>query len=183
MRRATLAVAFFFSIPANARDRVSSLSPEFQLQRLVMKRRRFLAALALLACAPRALTQETPLVEVWRSATCGCCGEWVKHLNANGFATKVNFVEDTTPMRRALGIPEPLASCHTAKVGGYAIEGHVPASDIRRLLAQRPKARGLAAPGMPAGSPGMDVPGSPPYEVLLVENGGTSTVFARHVPR
>jgi hypothetical protein len=147
-----------------------------------MNRRRFLATLALAACAPGALAVET-LVEVWRSPTCGCCGAWVKHLNENGFATRVHMVDDTSAMRRTLGIPERLGSCHTAKVGGYAIEGHVPAADIRRLLAQRPDARGLAAPGMPAGSPGMDVPGSPPYEVLLVAGDGTATVFARHVPR
>jgi hypothetical protein len=94
----------------------------------------------------------------------------------------VNSVADAAPVRSAFGIPDRLGSCHTAKVGGYAIEGHVPASDIRRLLAEKPKAIGLAAPGMPAGSPGMDVPNSPPYEVLLVRSDGTTTLFARHVP-
>jgi hypothetical protein len=148
-----------------------------------MNRRRFLSFLSLAALPGAAFAQEAPLVEVWRSPTCGCCGAWVKHLNENGFATKVNMVEDTSAMRRALGIPEALGSCHTAKVGGYAIEGHVPASDIRRLLAQRPKARGLAAPGMPAGSPGMDLPNSPPYDVVLVASDGKASVFARHVPR
>jgi hypothetical protein len=148
-----------------------------------MNRRRFLATLVLAACAPGALAVETPLVEVWRSPTCGCCGAWVKHLNENGFATKVHMVDDTSAVRRVLGIPERLGSCHTAKVGGYAIEGHVPAADMKRLLAERPKARGLAAPGMPAGSPGMDVPGSPPYEVVLVASDGQPAVFARHVPR
>jgi hypothetical protein len=145
-----------------------------------MKRREFLAALGLAAVAPAALAQPAPLVEVWRSPTCGCCGEWVKHLQRNGFATKVHRVEDTAPVRRKLGIPESLGSCHTAKVGGYAIEGHVPAADIRRLLARKPRARGLTAPGMPAGSPGMDVPNSPPYEVLIVGEDGKATVFARH---
>jgi len=148
-----------------------------------MNRREFLATLALAAAAPAALAVETPLVEVWRSPTCGCCGEWVKHLQKNGFATKVHMVDDTSAMRRALGIPAELGSCHTAKVEGYAIEGHVPASDIKRLLAQRPRARGLAAPGMPAGSPGMDVPGSPPYEVVLVAADGAASVYSRHVPR
>ena len=148
-----------------------------------MNRRRFLSFAALAALSPRAFAQETPLVEVWRSPTCGCCGAWVKHLQENGFATKVHMVDDTSAMRRAMGIPEALGSCHTAKVGGYAIEGHVPASDIRRLLAQRPKARGLAAPGMPAGSPGMDLPNSPPYEVVLVQEDGKASVYARHVPR
>jgi len=101
----------------------------------------------------------------------------------NGFATKVHMVDDTAPIRKQLGIPEKLGSCHTAKVEGYAIEGHVPASDIRRLLAEKPRARGLAAPGMPAGSPGMDMPNSPPYDVLLVGNDGSATRFARHTPR
>ena len=123
---------------------------------------------------------EAPLVEVWRSPSCGCCEQWVKHLQRSGFRTKVNSMEDTASVRRAVGIPQPLASCHTAKVAGYAIEGHVPAKDIQRLLAQKPKARGLAAPGMPAGSPGMDVANSPPYDVLLVREDGTTEVFARH---
>jgi hypothetical protein len=92
----------------------------------------------------------------------------------------VHMVEDTSAKRRELGVPEALGSCHTAKVGGYAIEGHVPASDIRRLLAEKPKARGLTAPGMPAGSPGMDVPNSPPYDVLLIAPDASTTVYARH---
>lgn len=149
-----------------------------------MKRRDFLATCALAAAAPAALARSSPpVVEVWRSPTCGCCGAWVKHLQQNGFATRVHMVEDTAPVRRRLGIPESLGSCHTAKVGEYAIEGHVPASDIRRLLAEKPRARGLTAPGMPAGSPGMDVPDSPPYEVLLVGEDGQATLYARHVPK
>jgi hypothetical protein len=148
-----------------------------------MKRRRFIAALALAVVARAAPAQEKRVVQVWRSPSCGCCGAWVKHLQENGFSTQVHLVDDTSAMRRSLGIPERFGSCHTAKVGGYAIEGHVPAGDIRRLLAERPNARGLAAPGMPAGSPGMDVPNSPPYEILLIGNDEKSTVFARHVPR
>ena len=146
-----------------------------------MKRRDFLATLALAAAAPAALAQQKPLVEVWRSPTCGCCGAWIDYLERNGFRTKVHMVEDTAPMRRRMGIPERLGSCHTAKVGGYAIEGHVPASDIRKLLAAKPRAVGLAVPGMPVGSPGMEQ-GSmkQPYEVLLVLPEGKSTVFARH---
>lgn len=148
-----------------------------------MNRRHFIATLTLAALAPAAMAQQKPLVEVWRSPTCGCCGAWVTHLQKNGFATKVHMVDDTAAIRRQLGIPASLGSCHTAKVGGYAIEGHVPASDIRRLLAERPKARGLAAPGMPAGSPGMDVPNSPPYEVVMVGEDGSATLYARHTPR
>jgi hypothetical protein len=145
-----------------------------------MKRRDFLGAALAAAFAPRAIAQKQQLVEVWRSPTCGCCGDWVKHLQREGFATKVNMVDDTAPVRAAAGMPEKLGSCHTAKVGGYVIEGHVPASDIRRLLAEKPKALGLTAPGMPAGSPGMDVPNSPPYEVLLVTSDGKTSLFQRH---
>lgn len=146
-----------------------------------MKTREFVLAMGLALLAPGAVAQAT-LVEVWKSDSCGCCGEWIKHLQKSGFATRVHSVADAAPMRRALGIPDRLGSCHTAKVGGYAIEGHVPASDIRKLLAEKPRAIGLTAPGMPQGSPGMDVPNSPPYEVLLVGEGGSTTLFARHVP-
>lgn len=149
----------------------------------MMKRRHFLKLAAAAAALPLpALAQAaSPLVEVWRSPTCGCCGAWIKHLQENGFATKVNLVDDTSDARRAAGIPERLGSCHTAKVGGYAIEGHVPASDIRKLLAAKPKAIGLAVPGMPVGSPGMEQGAmKQPYEVLLVLPEGKSTVFARH---
>ena len=145
-----------------------------------MKRRDFLATAVMAAFAPAVLAQEATLVEVWRSPTCGCCGEWVKHLQKNGFATRVHMVEDTGPVRRAAGLPDRLGSCHTARVNGYVIEGHVPASDIRRLLAQKPKALGLTAPGMPAGAPGMDIPNSPPYEVLLVKDDGSTSLYKRH---
>lgn len=145
-----------------------------------MKKRAFLAAAALALAAPWALGQKMPLVEVWKSDSCGCCAEWVKHMEKNGFATKVHRVEDTSPVRRALGMPERMASCHTAKVEGYVIEGHVPASDVKKLLAQKPRARGLAAPGMPAGSPGMDIPDSPPYQTYLVRADGGAQVYARH---
>lgn len=148
-----------------------------------MKRRHFILSFALAAAAPAAFAQATPLVEIWRSPGCGCCGAWVKHLQQSGFATRVHMVDDTSVMRRSLGIPDAMGACHSARVGGYAIEGHVPASDIRRLLAERPKARGLAVPGMPPGSPGMDVPNSPPFEVLLMDGRGGSSLYARHTPR
>jgi hypothetical protein len=146
-----------------------------------MKRREFLAAAVTAAFAPQLLAQKQgPLVEVWRAPNCGCCGAWVRHLEKNGFTVKVNIVQDAAPVRRAAGIPDELGSCHTAKVNGYVIEGHVPASDIQRLLAEKPKAIGLTAPGMPAGAPGMDVPNSPPYEVLLVKGDGSTTLYKRH---
>ena len=121
-----------------------------------------------------------PLVEVWKGPSCGCCKDWVRHLEANGFNVKAHD-DGNADARRRLGMPVDLGSCHTALVGGYAIEGHVPAADIKRLLAERPQAVGLAVPGMPVGSPGMDGPdyGSrrDPYDVLLVAKGGGSTVF------
>lgn len=149
-------------------------------------RRRWLvaaAAWASLPAATRAWAAERPLVEVWKSPTCGCCKDWIAHLEANGFGVKVNDVGNTG-MRGRLGIPVALGSCHTAIVGGYAIEGHVPARDIQRLLAERPSAIGLAVPGMPIGSPGMDGPvyggRRDRYDVLLLRNDGSTAVFASH---
>ena len=143
-------------------------------------RREFLALLAAAAAAPAIVRAESPtLVEIWKSPQCGCCDDWTKHLQKNGFATKVNVVADTTPARRAAGIVEALGSCHTARVGGYSIEGHVPAKDIRRLLAEKPKAIGLAIPGMPQSAPGMDNPGHP-YNVLLVALDGRTSIYSRN---
>ena len=149
-------------------------------------RRRWLIAAAALASLPAAMrtrAAERTLVEVWKSPSCGCCKDWVTHLEGNGFAVKVNEVGNTG-MRGRLGIPAALGSCHTALVGGYAIEGHVPARDIQRLLAERPSAIGLAVPGMPIGSPGMDGPeyGSrrERYDVLLLRKDGSTAVFASH---
>jgi hypothetical protein len=102
------------------------------------------------------------------------------HLRANGFRVKPIHVEDNGPMRRRLGLSDKLAGCHTAVVQGYAIEGHVPAREIKRLLAEKPKAKGLAVPGMPAGSPGMPSDRPQPYEVLLVKPDGTTAVYHRY---
>jgi hypothetical protein len=123
--------------------------------------------------------QET-LVEVWKDASCGCCKDWMQHLELNGFSVRA-FDTGNTAMRAKLGIPARLGSCHTARVGGYVIEGHVPAREIRRLLKERPAALGLAVPGMPIGSPGMDGPAygdrRDPYDVLLVHADGATRVF------
>jgi hypothetical protein len=119
------------------------------------------------------------VVEVYKSASCGCCGAWVKHLQANGFATKVHNVDSPSDYRAKLGMPQALGSCHTASVGGYVIEGHVPAADIKRLLAEKPKARGLAVPAMPVGSPGMEGPRKDPYDVFLVQTNGSYSIY-RH---
>ena len=127
---------------------------------------------------------EQRVVEIWKSPECGCCKDWVAHLEANGFKTKV-YETGNAAMRTGLGIPEKFGSCHTGKIDGYAIEGHVLAGDIQRLLQQRPVAIGLAVPGMPVGSPGMDGPAyggrRDPYAVLLIGKDGTATVFQAHV--
>lgn len=149
-----------------------------------LRRRGFVIALGLSPWAG-AMAQQQPkvLVEVWKDAGCECCKDWVSHLQAHGFAVKTNE-SGNQAMRAKLGIPPQLGSCHTAFVGGYAIEGHVPAPDIRRLLKERPPAVGLAVPGMPVGSPGMDgaVYGKrrDPYDVLLVLKSGEAKVFASY---
>jgi hypothetical protein len=152
-----------------------------------MPSRSLLAALCLAvlgaSSALAASNADAPAIEVWKSATCQCCGNWVKHLEANGFAVTVNATEPTAleRLKAQAGITSKLASCHTAKIDGYVIEGHVPASDIRRLMAEKPEAIGLAVPGMPVGSPGMEQgPAAEPYDVLLLKKDGTTQVFARH---
>lgn len=138
-----------------------------------------------LAAAPLAgwAAKDKVLVEVWKDPSCGCCKDWVSHLEANGFAVKVNETGNNA-MRAKLGIPQKLGSCHTALVGGYAVEGHVPAADIRKLLKDKPKAIGLTVPGMPVGSPGMDgaIYGKrrDPYDVLLVLASGETRVFSSY---
>jgi hypothetical protein len=123
-----------------------------------------------------------PKLVVHKSPYCGCCEQWVEHIKHAGFDVEVREVDNLGPIKEALGVPAGAGSCHTAEVGGYFVEGHVPAQDIKRLLAEQPAARGLAAPGMPPGSPGMPVPDGQeqPYEVLLIGADGTATVYARH---
>jgi hypothetical protein len=120
-------------------------------------------------------------VVVYKSATCGCCKEWVKHLQANGFSVKAHDVDDVVRYKTAHGVPYALGSCHTATVGGYTIEGHVPANDIKRLLKERPAVTGLAVPGMPIGSPGMEVGDKKErYEVLTFDKQGKTGVYNRY---
>jgi hypothetical protein len=125
-------------------------------------------------------TQSQPLVDVWKDPNCGCCQDWVQHLEANGFQVKLHDGGNLEAKAR-LGVPRALGGCHTAQVGGYAVEGHVPAREIRRLLKERPKAVGLAVPGMPVGSPGMNGPiygnKKDPYDVLLIQADGSSQVY------
>jgi hypothetical protein len=146
-------------------------------------RRSLLLALGTLPFASLAQQQRKVLVEVWKDPDCGCCQDWVKHLEANGVAVKVNR-GGNGEMRAKLGIPPKLSSCHTGLVGGYAIEGHVPAREIRRLLKDKPQAIGLSVPGMPVGSPGMDQPiygrRRDPYDVLLVTQAGETRVYASY---
>lgn len=119
-------------------------------------------------------------VDVYKSASCGCCSKWIDHIKSAGFEVKAHNVTDIPATRKQLGMPEHLGSCHTGKVAGYLVEGHVPASDIQRLLKEKPKAIGLAAPGMPLGSPGMESSKPVPYNTLLVKADGSTEIFARH---
>lgn len=117
---------------------------------------------------------------VMKSPYCGCCAKWIEHVEKHGFTVKVVETEDMTAVKKRLGVPDRLASCHTTMADGYFIEGHVPAADIKRLLAQKPKATGIAVPGMPAGSPGMETGRAEAYATIIVRPDGTTSVFARH---
>lgn len=140
-------------------------------------------AAGVLAGLGRAAQPPRPMVEVWKTASCGCCKDWIKHLQASGFDVKTHDVSNDrkAEVRQRLGLAEKFGSCHTALVNGYVLEGHVPAREIQRLLKDKPVAVGLAVPGMPVGSPGMDGPEygglKDPYDVLLVQRGGTARVF------
>ncbi|MEX1168443.1 MAG: DUF411 domain-containing protein [Hydrogenophaga sp.] len=151
--------------------------------------RRSLSAGLVGACLPAWSWAQAPhkaslsVVQVWKDPNCGCCKDWILHLEKSGFRSQT-FDTGNTAMRARLGMPQQYGSCHTALIDGYVIEGHVPASDIQRLLKDRPKALGLSVPRMPVGSPGMDGPEyggrKDPFEVLLVARDGTSSVFSRY---
>jgi hypothetical protein len=148
-------------------------------------RRGLLAAAVGALALPRLLNAAPPppVVDVWKSPSCGCCKDWVTHMQAQGFRVRVHD-SGNTAARARLKIPMALGSCHTASVGRYAIEGHVPARDVQRLLREQPYAVGLAVPGMPVGSPGMDGPEyggqRDPYEVLLVSRDGSTRVYSSY---
>lgn len=133
------------------------------------------------APAPHGHDEAGTLV-VHKNASCGCCGGWVEHMREHGFEVEVRNVSNLFAIKTGLGIPPGKGSCHTAQIGGYFIEGHVPAADVKRLLAERPDAKGLALPGMPLGSPGMEMPDGTvqPYTVELVLDDGSTTAFAHH---
>lgn len=120
-------------------------------------------------------------ITVFKDANCGCCKSWVDHLRKHSFTVIAKDTADLSGVKRVGGVPERLHSCHTAFVNGYVVEGHVPAADIQRLLKEKPKIAGIAVPGMPAGSPGMEFGGAKdPYEVIAFNRDGTSRVFAKH---
>jgi hypothetical protein len=126
--------------------------------------------------------RDLPLVTVHKSPYCGCCVKWIEHMQAAGFEVEVVNTDDMTPVKQRVGIPPGKGSCHTAEVGGYFVEGHVPADDVKRLLAEKPAARGIVVPGMPIGSPGMESPDGhvQAYEVQLIDKQGMSSTWSRH---
>jgi hypothetical protein len=140
------------------------------------------AAFVVLTNAAYAAAPKPARIMVHKNESCGCCKLWVQHLLDAGFEVRVQDVDNLGPIKERVGIPPTMGSCHTGEVEGYFVEGHVPAADIRRLLREKPKARGLTVPGMPAGSPGMEVPSGKVdrYEVLLIAKDGTSSVYSRH---
>ena len=141
----------------------------------------FLGLCLVLAGATRARATDLPRMVVTKDPSCGCCRGWTEHVRAAGFPIEIVESASVGRLKARLGVPQDLAGCHTAEVGGYVVEGHVPAAAIRRLLEERPAATGLAVPGMPVGSPGMEVEGSPPeiYEVVLFGPSGRRR-FARY---
>lgn len=148
-------------------------------------RPRMTAALAALALAAVTLTAALPARKpgemlVYKSPTCGCCKKWVDQMRQQGFTVTTRDLDDVTPIKADLGVPTAAQSCHTAVIDGYVIEGHVPAADIKRLLAEKPRVTGLAVPGMVVGSPGMEGPDPEPYDVLTFDGKGHTTVFAKH---
>lgn len=141
----------------------------------------FALLLAATSLGIQAETADSPEITVYRSPTCGCCGKWLEHMKANQFKVKDVISDNMPAIKQQYGVPAQLASCHTAIVNGYVIEGHVPASDVKRLLTEKPAVAGLAAPGMPMGSPGMEMGGhKDAYQVMSFDKNGQSQVFENH---
>jgi len=135
------------------------------------------------AQTPAAADQDLPTVLVYKTPTCGCCNGWVEHLEAAGFTVDARDVTDLMSVKRDGGVPPQMSSCHTAIIDGYVVEGHVPAEQVKRLLAERPEIAGISVPGMPIGSPGMEGRSPKPYQVLSFTHGGEAAVFAEVDPR
>ena len=146
-----------------------------------MIRRTMLRLAASVAILTMAQSAAAATLLVTKTAYCGCCKHWVEHMKRAGFEVQVKEVEDVGPTRARLGVPDAMRSCHTSEIGGYAIEGHVPAADVKRLLATKPKAAGIAVPGMVMGSPGMEHGDhKEPYKVILFDKAGKTKVFASY---
>ncbi len=147
-------------------------------------RLRILTASLAVAASLMAATASQPAraaeITVYKSPWCGCCEQWIGHMRSQGHKVTSQNMEDLDAIKKMAGVPEDLQSCHTAFVAGYVLEGHVPAADLARLLAERPKARGLAVPGMVGGSPGMESAAAEPSDVILMQSDGSARVFSRH---
>ena len=147
----------------------------------MINRRHFLASAAAMLAARRAVLAEPPSVlTVYKDPSCGCCVNWVKHMSANGFVVTVRDVKNMDEVKATMGVPSALQSCHTAVMGKYVFEGHVPADDIKKLLREKSAVQGLAVPGMPMGSPGMEGVRTDHYDVLAFTTDGKSRVYAKH---
>lgn len=141
------------------------------------------AGAAAAATAAATVDTDLPTVLVYKTPTCGCCNGWVEHLEASGFTVDARNVTDIMTVKRDGGVPVQMSSCHTAIVDGYVVEGHVPADQIKRMLAERPEIAGIAVPGMPIGSPGMEGANAQPYQVLSFSHTGDPAVYAEIDPR
>lgn len=138
------------------------------------------AALAVAALPATAFARAPIAITVYKSPSCGCCAKWVEHLEKNGFAPAVRDMENVDEVKDTFGVPNALRSCHTASVGKYVVEGHVPAADIQRLLREHPAIAGLAAPGMPNGAPGMEGGRTDRYDVIAFDRAGKTSIFQHH---
>lgn len=145
--------------------------------------KRWLSRAVLLAATFSPVVMAANAIDVYRDPSCGCCGAWISYLRTQGYTVTVHEDQPMAAVKTRLGVPADAASCHTALIDGYVIEGHVPVEDIRRLLAEHPNARGLAAPGMPMGSPGMEMGSAERYDVVLIGRDGSSRIFATHGPK
>ena len=155
------------------------------MQRKILVAIASIAFITVIVVARMTASQQTaggPLVEVFKSPTCGCCSKWVEHLRASGFTVRTTDLNDLHQIKASRGVPAELQSCHTAIVGGYVVEGHVPASDVQRLLKEKPSVVGIAVGGMPVGSPGMEFRDLKPqaYNVMSFDKTGKTAVFAKH---
>jgi hypothetical protein len=141
-----------------------------------------LAVLTLFGAVAAQQKTAGPLVEVFKTPTCGCCSKWVEHMRASGFTVRTTDLDDISEIKKSRGVPDGVQSCHTAVVNGYVVEGHVPAADVHKLLKEKPAVAGIAVGGMPMGSPGMEVPGmkAQAYNVMSFDKGGATRVFVKH---